>query len=86
MMDLHQCPVNGCEAEIALDRAMCAAHWRLVPRELKAAVWDAWTARQRLRRRSGPTQHHHDSVVAWHREAVAAAVAAVNDGLAKYTA
>lgn len=31
---VHECPVDGCHAEIEAHRVMCIPHWRLVPPKL----------------------------------------------------
>ena len=62
----HQgaCPVRGCCARIDSSRLMCRAHWRLVPWELRAAVWATW--------RSGLATSSPE-----HQAAVCAAVSAI---------
>lgn len=40
---MYQCPI--CKTEIAIDRLMCAAHWRLVSRETRDWVWATWKRR-----------------------------------------
>jgi hypothetical protein len=39
---LHRCPVGECGESVAPGRLMCTPHWRLVPRPLQGAVWQAW--------------------------------------------
>ncbi len=39
------CPVAGCEAERPPEHAMCATHWRKVPRGLQRMVYRTWRAR-----------------------------------------
>ena len=58
------CPVPGCCAGIDSSRLMCRGHWRLVPWELRAAVWATW--------RSGQAASSPE-----HQEAVCAAVSAI---------
>ena len=58
------CPVPGCCARIDSSRLMCRGHWRLVPWELRAAVWATW--------RSGQAASSPE-----HQEAVCAAVSAI---------
>jgi len=42
----RRCPIRECHAQIPLEQAMCAAHWRLVPAPLKRAVRRAWQTGQ----------------------------------------
>jgi hypothetical protein len=58
------CPVPGCCAGIDSSRLMCRGHWRLVPWELRAAVWATW--------RSGQAASSPE-----HQEAVCSAVSAI---------
>lgn len=39
---LHTCPAEGCQQEVRDDRLMCWSHWKLVPKELQDAVYEAW--------------------------------------------
>jgi hypothetical protein len=39
---LHPCPVRRCTREVPARLLMCAPHWRLVPRQVQRAVWDAY--------------------------------------------
>jgi hypothetical protein len=64
----HLCPAGGCRAKVRADRLMCAPHWRLVPYRLRAVVWATW--------RSGAGAGSPE-----HRDACAAAVAAVDEVL-----
>ena len=64
-MPSHQCPVNGCTRRVAMHMMMDRAHWYMVPKPLRDAVWDAW--------RNGA-----GAGSAAHMDAIAAAVEAVN--------
>lgn len=47
MSDKHDCPVDGCAAQVPRSMLMCARHWRLVPDALQSAVYRQWRRRQR---------------------------------------
>ena len=38
----HECPVGPCRTRVDPDRLMCGYHWRMVPQEVRSAVWRAW--------------------------------------------
>jgi hypothetical protein len=38
----HQCPVDGCTRTVPHHQLMDRSHWYMVPRDLRAAVWDTW--------------------------------------------
>lgn len=61
----HDCPATGCTARVGRGQLMCRTHWFMVPKALRDAIWDAW--RGGLGAGSPP-----------HRDAVLAAVTAVN--------
>ncbi len=48
MKDLDQaladlvCPITDCTASIAFGQLACRRHWFMVPRELRAEVWQTW--------------------------------------------
>lgn len=64
----HQCPATGCTARVAKQMLMCRPHWYMVPRPLRAAVYEIY--RNGLGAGSPA-----------HREAVIEAIEAVNDKL-----
>lgn len=43
----HQCPVAGCKKRVRNEYLMCAPHWRQVPAEVQAAVWEGYRRGQR---------------------------------------
>jgi hypothetical protein len=61
---LAQCAKTGCQARIGEDDVACTEHWPQVPRQLRSAVW-----RTMCRAGAGSDPH---------KEAVAAAIAALN--------
>lgn len=38
----HKCEAKDCQKETRPNELMCYHHWRLVPRSLQDAVWNAW--------------------------------------------
>lgn len=66
-MAAHGCPATRCTRRVGSGMLMCRPHWFMVPRLQRDAVWDAW-------RRAGAGSPAH-------RDAILAAVAAVNDKL-----
>jgi hypothetical protein len=52
----QECPVDGCEKSIPLDKLMCPTHWRQVPRDLQGEVYAAW--RRRVRGDDGAMERH----------------------------
>ena len=38
----HRCAASGCLAQIPYGKLMCLAHWRRVPRHLRAQVLEDW--------------------------------------------
>ena len=64
----HQCPASECGEGVAPGMLMCRTHWRMVPADLRSAVWSAW------RRGAGAGTPEH-------RAAILAAVDAVNGKL-----
>lgn len=51
---LHHCPVPGCPKRLPPHLLMCSPHWRLVPKDLQAVVYDAWHAKQHALRALDP--------------------------------
>lgn len=42
----HPCPVKGCSVGgLDYGTLMCLMHWRMVPKDLKIAVYAAWNGR-----------------------------------------
>lgn len=35
----HTCHVPDCKMEVPPERLMCYPHWKMVPKDLQAAVW-----------------------------------------------
>lgn len=68
--DRHDCPIDGCTKRIPHAVLMCRHHWAKVPRQLQGAVYRAWA-----RGRGAGTDAH--------TTAIAAAVAAVHEELAR---
>jgi hypothetical protein len=68
-MSSHECPAKGCTQRVSVDMLMCRPHWRMVPRAMQNAVWNAW-------------QGGLGAGTAAHSAAIAAAVRAVNAKLA----
>lgn len=66
----HRCPANGCTRNVSPAMLMCRPHWYMVPRPLRDAVWSAW-------------DNGLGAGTAAHREAILAAVEAVNRKLAQ---
>jgi hypothetical protein len=65
----HNCPAAGCTRRVGQRMLMCRAHWFMVPKPLRDAVYDAY--RDGLGAGSPA-----------HRDAILAAVEAVNAKLA----
>lgn len=63
----HRCHLPGCERHIHPRLLLCDRHWRLVPVELKRAVWHHYQPGQETRKDPSPA----------YREAARQAVAAV---------
>lgn len=36
---VHHCHARGCDVPVPRRLLMCGAHWRLVPRQIQAAIW-----------------------------------------------
>ncbi len=64
----HNCPAMGCTRRVGARQLMCRPHWFMVPKPLRDAVWDAWAGGLGA---GSPA----------HRDAIRAAVDAVNDKL-----
>lgn len=62
----HDCPATGCTRHIGARQLACRPHWFMIPPDLRDAVWSAW--------RNGLGKGSPE-----HADAVAAAVAALND-------
>lgn len=45
-MSAHTCHAVDCEVRCKPEYLMCGRHWRMVPRRLQAAVWDAYVPGQ----------------------------------------
>ncbi len=66
----HDCPAKGCTRAVSPGQLMCRPHWSMVPRPLQRAVWNAYANRAGVGSRA-------------HREAILAAIDAVNRKLAQ---
>jgi hypothetical protein len=42
----HHCHATGCTKQVPPAYFMCAMHWRMVPRDLQALVWEHYNAGQ----------------------------------------
>lgn len=60
---VHTCHARGCDEPCPPERLMCPAHWKMVPKEVQAAVWKHY--------RVGQCDDRNPSK-AWHRAADAA--------------
>jgi hypothetical protein len=67
---IGRCQMRVCDQRISLDKLMCAPHWRMVPKPLQRAVYDAWEALKAERCSVNREAH---------RNACVAAIAAVED-------
>lgn len=45
----HYCHAEACEVKVPPRMLMCLAHWRMVPKPLQDAVWDAYVPGQEQR-------------------------------------
>ena len=61
-MTAHTCHAEGCEVTVPPRMLMCRNHWRLVPKRLQTAVWDAYVPGQE--RRKDPTPEYLDAAMA----------------------
>lgn len=68
----HQCPATACTRELRYEMLMCPGHWHMVPRPVRAAVWNAW-------------QDGAGAGTPQHTAARAAAIRSVNETLARTT-
>lgn len=64
----HECPGTGCTRRVAHGKLACRAHWFMIPRRLRDAVWDAY----RFGAGAGSPAH---------RQAMADAIEALNEKL-----
>ena len=46
----HLCHAKDCDEEVPPRMLMCYPHWRMVPKKLQAAVWDAYVPGQEIRK------------------------------------
>lgn len=44
----HTCHAEGCQKPVPPKMLMCPYHWRQVPRELRAAVWEHYRPGQEV--------------------------------------
>jgi hypothetical protein len=54
----HLCHAEGCSTPVPPKMLMCLPHWRMVPKPLKDAVWDAYIPGQEIRK--DPTAKYLD--------------------------
>lgn len=52
----HRCHAEGCQTPVSPRMLMCKPHWRLVPSDLKDAVWAQYVPGQE--RRKDPTREY----------------------------
>ena len=50
----HTCHARGCTTTVPPRLLMCRRHWRMVPRPLQDAVWDAYAPGQERRKDPSP--------------------------------
>lgn len=72
-MAAHGCPATGCTRRVGSGMLMCRPHWFMVPKLQRDAVWDAWRGGLGA---GSPA----------HRDAILAAVEAVNAKLSSQAA
>lgn len=65
----HDCPAKVCTKSVSQSMLMCRAHWYMVPKPLRNAVYDAWA-------------NGHGAGTPAHRAAILAAIEAVDKQLA----
>jgi len=46
----HTCHAKLCDVEVPPKMLMCKPHWRMVPKDLQNAVWDAYRIGQEVRK------------------------------------
>ena len=61
-MTRHLCHAMGCEVAVPPRLLMCRRHWQMVPRNLQAAVYDAYVPGQELRK--DPTAEYLEAAMA----------------------
>lgn len=66
----HPCHAIGCDVEVPPKMLMCLKHWRMVPRDKQAAIWNTYRPGQEVDKH--PTEAY--------MEAQSAAVEAVREG------
>lgn len=66
-----RCPARRCGALLPYGYLLCPGHWKLVPQDLKATIYDAWL------RREGSAEAH--------AAAISAAIRYVNDVIGERT-
>lgn len=47
-MDQHLCHAVGCYIRVPTNRLMCAAHWFMVPQEMRRLVWRTYRIGQEV--------------------------------------
>jgi hypothetical protein len=47
----YGCQAVGCQHLVKRGHLMCADHWRMVPKALREAVWEAWRWQRRTNSR-----------------------------------
>jgi hypothetical protein len=54
----HTCHAQGCLVPVPERMFMCARHWRMVPRPLRAEIWATYVPGQEIRK--DPTEEYLD--------------------------
>lgn len=54
----HHCHAHACAVPCQPELLMCGRHWRMVPRSLQRAVWDAYRVGQ-CEDKNPSTEWHH---------------------------
>jgi len=50
----HTCHALGCDTPIPARLFMCAKHWRLVPKPMQRAIWQAYEPDQEVTKEPSP--------------------------------
>lgn len=68
-MSAHTCHAEACDVVVPPRMLMCRPHWRMVPKRLQDAIWDAYVPGQEQRK--DPTREYLEIA----REAIEAVAA-----------
>lgn len=58
----HHCHAEGCRRSVPARLLMCAPHWRMVPEDLQARVWETYRPGQE--RTKDPSPEYLDAAMA----------------------